>query len=445
MQRFKDLQDINLHFSKFLNTKIILNNNQKIGNLSDFFVDYEEIFPSVLAIQYKKNRQFYYIKWEDIIYLSYEKIIVNDDFQKGQSRTYPKASRNKVVTSILANQFTGETIEYPSIGHLIIDKQIVDTNGKKVVRVNDLQMIRSGQELRITHAEVGFSSMVRRLGFSFSLPIIQKILTKYRNLVPHRLINWKYVHAIPNKNINSKLQLTLSNQDIKKMHPADLADILEDLDTQGRNLIFKDLDNKQAADTLSEIEGDLKASLIKDKSPVDVANIISEMDTDDAADILNDLPENRQDEIISNISDNETQEEIQELLEYEDDVAGGLMTTDVFTVMENQTKREVVEKLKTEFEDYPILHDIYVINDTEKLIGTLQLSTLTISSDDTVIKDIMIDHDIKKLLDNSEWEDVAQYLSKYNLITVPVVDHTNELLGMISVDDILPWLLDEKN
>lgn len=445
MDIFKNFSNISVHFSKSISTTIVNEDGRKFGNLSDFFIDYEEVYPVVIAIQYKRNKQHFYISWDNILEFSYKKVVIKNNSFIGRSRTYPKATKQKVITSLLANQFTGETVEYPPLGRIVLDKQIVDTAGKKVVRVNDIQFIKTGQHLRVTHAAIGLRSMFRRLGYE---PIIDRIVrlikpsSKY--LTSEALINWKYVHAIPNRSIQSSVKLNLTNEDIKGLHPADLADILEDLDSHGREIIFSNLDAKTAAETLSEVEEDVQINLLKNESIEKAADIIEEMDTDDAADILHELGQKKAAEIIDEIEDEEMKEEIQELLEYEDDTAGGLMSTEVFDVSPTLKKSDILKKISNEHEEIESIYDLFIIDKSEKLLGTCSLKHLLIQKEDIVVGDVMNKDDIKFLLPHMHWREVASHMSKYNLINAPVVNDENKLLGIISIDDLLPWLLNEK-
>lgn len=445
MTIFKNLSEVNIHFSKVLGTRLYNEQGKMVGRLKDIFVDYEEVYPLVLALQYKKNRQLFYVPWSDIKEFSLKKIIIKENARIGRSRTYPKVCTKKTVTSLLASQFTGKTLEYPPIGRVVLDRQIVDTHGKKVVRVNDIQFIKVGPFLRVTSAEIGLRSLIRRLGFE---PIIDNILKttfpKSKYLSGDVLINWKYVHTIPDRTVQKNLKLNLSNEDIKSLHPADLADILEDIDGPGRGLIFNELDPELAAKTLSEIDPDMQAMFLKNEPPENAAKIIEHMGTDEAADILNDFNQETANAIISKIDDNEAQEEIQELLRYEENVAGGLMSSEVFEVHPEHRRSQIITMIQEKFDDFESIYDLYIIDNVGKLIGTCSLAKILIHKEDIQVGEVMTTHDIKSLAPNTSWKDVASYMSKYNLINVPIVDEKKELLGIVSVDDILPWLLDER-
>jgi sporulation protein YlmC with PRC-barrel domain len=442
MNKFSNFHDITLHFSQAIGITILNEDHQKLGKLHDFFIDYEEIYPSVLALQYKRSGSLFYVNWDDVLTFNYKRIIIKNETFPIRSRTFPKTLNKKTVTSLLANQFSGPTVEYPPLGQIVLDKQIVDTHGKKVVRVNDIQFIRAGKDLRVTHAEVGVRSFVRRLSLERPVDLFVKTFNPKSNyLTKDNTINWKYVHAIPNRNVQKSVRLNLTNEDLRELHPADIADILEDLDSHGREMIFSNLDPQLAAETLSEVDEDLQASLLKNEDPEKAADIIEMMDTDDAADLLNELDEAQADAIISNIDDVETQEEIQELLEHDEDTAGGLMTSEIFEIKSNLQKHEVLNLIKLLHSEVASFYDIYVIDDNKMLIGTLSLQELLIQPENSYVHEIMNSTDIKSLDADTHWKLVAEFMNKYNLITVPIVSKSNELLGMVSVDDVMDRLL----
>lgn len=445
MALFENLMDSILYLSRLQGTPILSEEQTQIGKLQDIFVDYEEMYPTVLAIQYRHKNQYFYIEWDDIKRFSYKNIIIKNEARLRTGRTYPRVKKRAVLTSLLATQFTGDTIDYPPLGKVVLDKQIVDISGKKVVRVNDINLLRVGRKLRVTHAGIGFRSLARRLGYESIIDLITKIIKPYRShFLREALINWKHVHAIPDKNIQKDVKLNMSNNELEALHPADLADILEDLDPHARRQIFSYLDAETAAEVLPEVEPDMQASFLQSEDPEKAANIIELMGTDEAADLLADLSEKEADEIISKIDDDEIQEEINELLEYEEDTAGGLMTTEVFQINGEMTGNEIIEYFKNNHEDIESVYDIYIVDEDEKLQGTCSIRQLLINNLNIKIKEIMEVDDIKSLSPNTKWKNIASFMSKYDLATVPILDDNNELLGIVCIDDVIPWLLDER-
>lgn len=435
-----------IHFSKLQGIKIYNKDHDLVGKVHDFFVDYEDIYPQVLAIQFKIKNNFYYIDWKNVEEFTPKKIVLGNEDDIRPGKTFPKLYHNKVITSMIANQFAGSTtVDYPALGKVILDRQIVDTSGKKVVRVNDIHFIKVGHNLRVTHAAIGLRSIVRRLGYE---PVVDQLFKIFRShssyLTTDTVISWKNVHAIPDKSIQKDVKLNVSNEELTSLHPADLADILEDLDAHGREQIFNNLDPEVAAQTLTEVEDEeVLDSLLQTDKPQIVARILDNMSPDEAADILSDLPEEDVSKIISNMEDEEASEEIKELLEHEEDTAGGLMSTEVFQVTGDTKKPEILSYIKNNHEEISNIYDIFITDEKNKLIGTCSLQQILIANDEITIGEIMNHEDFRTVKPTAGWKEVAQLMSKYNLINVAVVDEQEELLGIVTVDDVLPWLLDE--
>ncbi len=442
---FKFLPDPEIYFSKIQNSSIYSYNGKYIGKITDLFVEYEDIYPLVLAIKYKVKDHHYYVPWSDIKYFSYKQIILKENAHIRRGKTYPKVFQEKILTGLLSTPLSGSTVDYPSIGKVILDKQIVDTHGKKVVRVNDIHFMKVSTHLRVTQAAVGLRSLIRRLGFEKLVDsIVRFINSKAKYLTKDSTINWKYVHAISDKSIQHNVKLNVTNENIEELHPADLADILEDLNNRGREKLFESLDPEIAAQTLSEIEQDIQVSLINGKEPQAIAKILENMGTDEAADILSELRSKEAFRVIEKIEDDEFQEEVKELLAHEEDSAGGIMSTEVFQVSPDHRRSQVILTIQKDFEDIESVYDICVIDKKEKLLGTCSLKNMLIQPYDMKMADIMNHEDMKILPPETHWRDVAEFMSKYNLISVPIIDNNRKLLGTVTVDDILPWLLKEK-
>jgi magnesium transporter len=444
---FNELTDSIVNFYDVVSTPIYDHQGVRIGKMSDLFADYEESYPTVLAIQYRKRGKYYYLPWETIKSFSGKRIVLNSKAEGKASETFPKKSGHRQTTNLLAEEREESILSYPALGKVILDRQIVDTFGKKVVRVNDIQLLKVGQRLRVTHAAIGLRSMFRRLGMEGVIDSTIKLVhpeAEYLNKTV--LIDWKHVHAIPDQSAKSTIRVGLTNEEIEKIHPADLADILEDLDLRGREQLFSNLDPKIAAETLSEVELDLQASMIKNEDPDDVAKIIENMGIDEAADLLHEVGGQQAERIISEIEDDRFQEEVVELLEHEEHTAGGLMSTEVFKVTAEMRRSDILQLIEKDGDEFDSIYDIFIVNNhhDEILEGTCSLKRLLRWPDDMVIGDIMRVQDLKFLSPEMPWKEVASMMSKYNLITAPVIDEHRELLGSVSVDDLLPWLLNER-
>ena len=441
---FQNIHGPVIYFSKCHRTPIYDERKKFLGRLHDFFVDYQESYPTVLAILIKQNKNFQYLQWDDVKSFSYKKIVISRQSKIKAGKIFHQIAQYRTHQNLLEAGQGPPITDYPGLSHTILDKQVVDTYGKKVVRVNDIHLIKLGRMLRVTHAAVGTKSMARRLG-------AENLITSFMRMASfnpkwelgEKTISWQFVHVIPGQYL-SDVQLNVSNEELGALHPADLADIIEELDGHGRQKIFRELGKEKAADTLAEIEQEnLQANLLETETPENAAKIIEYMGTDEAADVLGEmLPESVQ-TIIEKIEDRETKEDIKELLSYQEDTAGGLMSTDVFTVRKEQRRNDILKHLEEHHLEYENIYDIYITDADETLIGSCSLRKLLTRRENIRVGDIMIQEDIKYQTDDIHWKKLAEFMSKYNLINIPIVDQNKKLLGLVSVDDILPWLLEE--
>ncbi len=450
MADFKHFSKIALHFSDLEGIPVSREKEKTFGKLVDFFVDYEEVYPSVLALQLKAKGRYFYVDWQDVLIFSPQGITISSDAHLSRGRYFPRRLSNvknlpDENNRFLFSQLKGEILEYPSIGKVILDRQIVDTNGKKVVRVNDIQFITAGNKLRVTHAEIGLRSLLRRLHWEGLVDrMLRSIAPKSKFLRSNTVINWKFVHAIPDRSVQRNVRLNLSNNDIKNIHPADLAEILEDLDEHGRSIAFSELDAETRALTLPELSKEVQKSLLENEDPHVAAKILENMGTDEAADILKELDSANYNSILAKMRDSQMREEIEELVVYEDERAGGLMSTEFLSVSPEDTKKSILKTIKKIHQDIESIYDLFVVGSRGELLGVCPLNILLgQEEEETKIAAIMEGQDIKSMAPTEHWREVAKYMSKYNLINVPILDEGGILLGIVYVDDILPWLLEE--
>ena len=275
--------------------------------------------------------------------------------------------------------------------------------------------------------------------------LLRALTLNPKRKIGEKTISWQFVHAIADQHLGD-LKLSVSDNDLKSLHPADLADIIEELDGHSRQRIFKELDKEKAADTLAEIDREvLQTNLLEAESPESAAEIIEHMGTDEAADVLAEMAPENVEIIIDKIKDTETKADIKELLSYEEDTAGGLMSTEVFSVREDQKKKDILKQLEERHQEYENIYDIFIVDQNETLIGTCSLRRLLTNKENLPIGDLMNSKDMKYRSHDTHWKKLAFFMSKYNLINIPIVDKDKKLLGFVSVDDILPWLLHERS
>ena len=313
----------------------------------------------------------------------------------------------------------------------LLNKQIVDTQGLKVVRVNDLKLSESGTQLRLLGAEVGARGILRGLH-----PLIERIVVGAAGLfnkkIDERIIAWNYMDLLDRD--LSDVQLSVSHKLLDELHPADVADILEQLDPQQRANVFKHLDDAQAGEALAEMEDELQADFIEDMDEERAADVLGDMDPDDAADIVRDLSYEKAEKLLR-LMGVEDAAEIRRLLGYRDGTAGGMMTTQYVAVRSTDTVRQAIEKLRAADEDdIPNVHYVYVLDDDDRLVGVASLRTLVLNNDDAIMSDIMYE-EVISVNPGEEEDEVVEDIFKYELTAMPVVDEHNVMLGLITVDD----------
>jgi magnesium transporter len=248
----------------------------------------------------------------------------------------------------------------------------------------------------------------------------------------------------------SELNELINNKDpqsvqsyIKDCHHADIAEILDELEFENACFLFELLDDNIAADVLVELEDDLREELLKIHSPKEIAEeFVDNMDSDDAADIISELPENKKQEVLSHIEDQELASDIADLLNYEEDIAGGLMAKELIKVNSNWSVMRCVKEMRRQAEDVELVYTIYVVDDNNVLLGTLSLKRLLLTDSKTVISDIMKE-DIIKVSASMDQEEVANTMNKYDLIVLPVVNDLNQLIGRITADDVMHIMKEE--
>ena len=239
----------------------------------------------------------------------------------------------------------------------------------------------------------------------------------------------------------SHVKLSVTHKRLHELHPADVADILEQLSPSQRAKVFEHLENDQAAEALSELEDELQADVIDDLSEMRASDILEQMDPDDAADIIGDLPYDKAEKLLRLMGVHESRQ-IRSLLGYKEKTAGGIMTPEVTTVTEDMTVQQVIDHLREASAEHESIYYIYVVEDDRHLTGVVSLRDLIMSSPDTLVSEIA-EEDVFTADADDDQENVAETMSKYDLLALPVVDETGKLLGIVTVDDALDVLEEE--
>ena len=319
----------------------------------------------------------------------------------------------------------------------MLDKQIVDLNGRKLVRVNDVRLATLPTGTFAVAVDIGIEGLLRRIGIAYP---IKKLLSLFRINIPAKFILWDDVQAIDFSNLNIKLSKSYAK--LHTLHPSDLADILEDLGKKSSTSVFSALDEEKAADVLEELETHAQIHIIESLPVNKVADVLEKMPADEVADILDELEDDKA-ELLLKEMEAESSQEVRELLEYDDDLVGSLMTTDYLSFSENKTVEEVLKELRLKKPEPAELYNLFVTEGNDKLIGTFNLRDLVVAEPEVKLGQIM-KSDPVSLYDEQKTKDIAELVSKYNLLAVPVINQDDQLQGMVVVDDVVEDLISER-
>jgi magnesium transporter len=320
----------------------------------------------------------------------------------------------------------------------LLDQQIIDVNGRKVVRVNDITMGIQNDGARdtlvIVDVDIGMRSILRRI-LQGALP--PKTIRRLQQVIPPNSIRWDLANVVEPDPLR-RLRLNISYQKLEEMHPADLADIVEELSPAEREAIFETIDSEVAADALSEVDPKMQVSILEALEPEKAADIVEEMAPDEAADILSELEEETSEEILHEM-DSAPKSEVRELLEFEEDTAGGMMNTEYVSLHENASVMDALAALRGNEDLLEVLNTLFLVDADEKLTAAIPLARLFVASGGAKLKDLASETLIQVSVDEKE-NRITELFDKYNLLTLPVVDEDGKLAGVITADDIISVL-----
>jgi Mg/Co/Ni transporter MgtE len=320
----------------------------------------------------------------------------------------------------------------------LLDQQIIDAHGRKVVRVNDVTfdcVRENGNDaLHVLEVDIGIRSIVRRLLRGvIPPPWIRKL---QRRIHPNS-IRWEFCNILE-PDPQRRLRLNITGKLLESMHPADLADIVEELSPEDREAVFETIDSEVAAETLSEVDPDIQASILESLETEKAADIVEEMAPDQAADVLAELEEETSKEILDEM-ETEPKSDVSELMEFEEDTAGGLMNTEYVALRDDSTVADAMGELQANEELLETLNTLFLVDDADRLTGVIPLAKLFIATGDTPLRSLASDSLIQ-VHQAEERDRVTELFDKYNLLTVPVVDEDGKLSGVITADDIISVL-----
>lgn len=403
-----------LFLSEILGQKVIDSRGEVVGKVVDMKARLGELFPKIdfLCLKAKGKRSPFLIHWEDVQ-------TINENVIRLKEKTIEKSSSMEMeeMEILLAKE--------------ILDKQVVDTLGAKVERVNDIHLLLSEGELRIVHVDIGLRGILRRLKWTRWVDAITNWLFAYQ--VKDKLISVKHIQPVASDPERKTLKLTVTLRKLSEIHPSDLADILEELDKHERKAVFESLDVETAAETLEEVDPKVGISLIESEAEPVASDILEEMAPDEAVDLLLSLPEEKKDKLIQEM-DKEVREKLRELLKFSEGTAGSIMTVEYLSLSQEGTVAEAMEQFKSSDDPLETTSYIYITNEDEKLVGVSTLRQLILNPPQKKLSELM-NKDVIKLTINDDVDEVTDAFKKYKFMALPVVDEEDHLKGIITLRD----------
>ena len=411
-----------IYLSQLLGNPVYDSDGERVGRVSDLGIATGEVFPRVTALAVEgPGRTPLMISWRKYV----------DDFDEDE------VSLKVVATDIRFSYLQPDEV---LIVRDLLNKQIVDTRGMRVVRVNDLKLSdTSSAQLRLLGAEVGSRGLLRSIS-----PALETVVCRAARALGHpiqeRIIAWNYMDLLERDLSNVKL--SVSHKTLDELHPADIADIIERLDPRLRGQVFAQLDEEMAADAMAELDDDeLAATLVSGMEDAAASRVLSEMDPDDAAELVSELDYERAEKLLSLMGVND-RAAISQLLGYREDTAGRIMTQEFVAIDERGTVADAVAALKALEEGFESVRYVYLVDEERRITGVVTLLELLTSEPETPLATLATSEPITASPEDDQ-EDVAENIAKYNLLAMPVVDDEGRLLGIVTVDDALEVLQEE--
>ena len=403
-----------LFLAEILNLKVIDSDGKLIGKVADLKATLGELFPKIAAICVRKkwDKKLFSLDWEAV-----------DTIGKNVIRLKKEKEVNLLPLEMKEKEIL--------LKEEILDKQVMDTMGAKVERVNDVHLLLSEGELRVVHVDYGVRGIFRRLGWIKWVDLLTNWLFAYQ--IPDKLISWKYIQPLASDPTQKALKLNVTLKKMHEIHPSDLADILEELGKHQRTAVFKSLDVETAADALEEVDPKFQVSLIESAAEPRASDILEEMAPDEAVDLLLSLPEEKKEKLVLGM-EKEKREKLRELLKFREGTAGSIMTTEFLSLTQDKTVKEATEKFKESSLPLETISYIYVTNNLDQLVGVLTLRNLILSHPETPLTELM-NKDVIIVKIEDDVDKVAEIFKKYKFMALPVVDDNEHLKGIISLRD----------
>lgn len=406
------------YLSNLIDRKVVLKSDGSLlGKSSDLVVCLDGPEPEVVTLVIKRrwSKRRLCIPWTDVNDLTPHKVLIDSD-----ANLSPFCQEGLFPSRVLLRD-------------LLLDKQIVDVHGAKVERVNDLHFVKSNGTLRMDKVDVGLRGMLRRLGFEDAVVRFSKWFFYYD--LKERFIPWHYVQPLADFD---RLRLQIPQSRLQGLHPADLADIIEDMDIRERAAVVDSLNQEVLAEALEEMDPKVQVAIMRGLDPDKAADIIEEMSPDEAADLIADLPSETANGIFREMEP-EYGNKVKGLLEHEEDEAGGLMTTQFMALAPSQTIVDALAHIRSQANEMDVIYYVYIVDEDSRLLGVASLRDLLSNEIFTPLERVMTTRIISAHVEDSA-KNVANIFAKYGFRGVPVVDDENRIQGVIRFKALLEIL-----
>jgi magnesium transporter len=406
-------------FSLLLNRKVFDVNRRKVGVVYDISFQLSEQFPravSLIVSNGSLDRKYADVPWECV---------------EGMNKAAKLSIRIEKIS------FTPDLGTYEfTLRRDLLDQQVVDTFNRKVIRVNDVHLLRVDRELRVAHVDIGIRGLVRRLGWEKGVDAAVRLIAPSASyLTKDYFIGWKYIQPLAVHPVKGTVRLSVAYKDLAQIPSADLGEIIVDLGSAERAALFKSLDLKTQARILEGVSLDVQEGLLEELEAKDAVRVLELLPPDMAADILEEMPVRLVQQLLA-LMETVRAKKLSMLLSYSSESAGGLMTTEYISLPHTITVADAISRIKEMTLKTETIHSAYVVEENQKLVGSVTFRDLLIAQPDRPITEVMLRKPISVHVNDSV-RSVAFKLDKYNMFVIPVINEGGILQGIITIDDIL--------
>jgi magnesium transporter len=401
-----------LYLTELIGISVFDISGNKIGRISDITASFGQSYPKITGLVAKRKDTLLYFPWTVVKEIKERKSVTI--FDAVESTEEQKASNNDIL-----------------VRKTLWDRQIVDTKGLKLVRVNDVHLLRDDLNLWLVHIDIGIAGILRRLGWiHFINPIIRWL---FSSDIKERLIQWKYVQIVTREGMAGNLSINTTPSKLAQLHPADIAEIMSDLGFDERILIFRSLDHLTAVKTLQEFPKKIQKQIMDEFDDAFIIPIIKDLPVDEIVDLLNLLEKERVESLCS-LLPSEITEEIIPLMDHSRNSAGSIMNTDFIAVQQNLSAGTVIDLLKKSHARSEVFYYVYAHNDDNKLCGVASLRQVILSDENVPLSSIM-HPTVISVTARTHINKVARMFMKYDFRSIPVIDASGEMTGIITIKD----------